>query len=108
MKKVISTLLTLASTATMITATAVAADFAAPNKAAAATHCTRGAGWEACGETGFVSDRVVLNFQGRYETFQIRCSSAGWAYESTGQLTKLEADTFAGSYCDGRGYNAHR
>ena len=95
MKKVISALITIASTAAIITTTAIAAE--------AATICKSGPGWEACASSGTISDQVVLNYGGRYETFQIRCSSAGWAYESTGQLTKAEADEYVEGYCEGRG-----
>ncbi len=43
---------------------------------------------------------------GGSETLRVTCDG-GWEYQSKGDWTKSTADTFAESYCEGRGWNAH-
>ena len=75
--------------------------------AKAATFCTSGDGWSGCAVTGLRYDEVTFTTGDVTERFKIRCDSQGWEYESTGGLTKAEANEFVESYCDSRGYGVH-
>ena len=74
----------------------------------AADHCQDIAGGRACATTFPNYDIIEANIPvlGGSETLQITCDG-GWAYQSKGDWSKSTADTFAESYCEGRGKYAH-
>ena len=74
----------------------------------AADICQDIAGGRACVTTFNNYDIIEANIPllGGSETLRITCDG-GWSYQSKGDWTKSTADTFAESYCGGRGWNAH-
>ena len=74
----------------------------------AADYCQDIAGGRACATTFPNYDIIEANIPalGGSETLQITCDG-GWAYQSKGDWSKSIADTFAESYCEGRGNYAH-
>ena len=74
----------------------------------AADICQDIAGGRACVTAFREYDIIEANIpiMGGSETLRITCDG-GWAYQSKGDWTKATADTFAESYCEGRGMCAH-
>ena len=92
----------------VVTTLAILPIFAAPAPANAADFCQDIAGGRACATAFREYDIIEANIPilGGSETLQITCDG-GWAYQSKGDWAKSSADTFAESYCEGRGWNSH-
>ena len=92
----------------IVTTLAILPIFATPAPVNAADLCQDIAGGRAC-VTGFREYDIIeanIPIMGGSETLQITCDG-GWEYQSKGDWTKATADTFAESYCEGRGWYAH-